>query len=169
MTISNATLANAGNYILVATNVYGAVTSSVVNLSFITPNDYERAALSNNPVAIYTFGETSDPTTGNAVAYDGTGGFNGLYAANVLNGLSGIHGPQATADNLPGFPDGNLAVQFNGAANGAVVGSADQEVFVPALNMNTNTFTFVAWINPSAVQAASAGWSLCTALPAPPD
>ncbi len=156
LTISNTTLANAGNYILVATNVYGAVTSSVVNLSFITPNDYERAALSNNPVAIYTFGSTSDPSTGNAVAYDGTGLFNGLYSANVLNGFNGILGPQATADNLPGFPDGNLAVHFNGAANGAVVGSADQEIYVPALNMNTNTFTFVAWINPPAAQVANA-------------
>ncbi len=149
LTISNAALADGVGYTLVAANAYGAVTSSVVNLSFITPNDYEKAALSNNPVAIYTFGETSDPTAGNAVAYDSAGGFNGLYSANVLNGFSGILGPQATADNLPGFPNGNLGVQLSGTAN--------QEVIVPALNMNTNTFTIAAWINPSTVQAANAG------------
>ena len=114
-----------------ATNTYGAVTSSVVHLSFTTPNGYEQAAMSNSPVAFYTFGETNDPSVTNVLAYAATGEFNALYSANVLNGFSGILGPQATADNLPGFVDGNLAVEFSGAVN--------QQVLVPALNLNTNT------------------------------
>ena len=38
LTIANATLANAANYFVIASNVYGTSTSSVANLSFIAPS-----------------------------------------------------------------------------------------------------------------------------------
>lgn len=145
----NGSLANVGNYTLVVTNFYGAVTSSVANVSFVVPNGYEKAALSNSPNAFYTFSETADPSTGTAVAFDSMSKFSGLYAVNVANGFTPIYGPQASVDNLPGFPNGNLAAGFSALAG--------QQVTLPALNLNTNTVTITAWINPSVAPANSAG------------
>ncbi len=123
LTLSNTTLANAGNYFVVVTNLYGAATSSVANLSFISPSGaYESAVMSNAPApfAFYTFSETGDPSTGTLVARDSAGTFSGTYGAGSQNGINGIFGPQKTADNLVGFPDGNTALGLNGTPSSAV-------------------------------------------------
>jgi hypothetical protein len=61
LTIANAALANAGDYTVVVTNLYGAATSTVANLSFVLPCVYENAVLTNGPApfAFYTFSETA--------------------------------------------------------------------------------------------------------------
>lgn len=160
LTIANANMANAADYTVVITNIAGAVTSSVANLTFITPSGaYEAAMTTNSPLAFYTFSETSDPSTGAVVANDSAGSFSGTYGTSAQNAFNGILGPQATADGLVGFPDGNTALGTVGAANSFVT--------LPAFNLGngagTNTLTITTWIKPQGAQAASSGIVFCRA------
>jgi hypothetical protein len=151
LTIANATLANAGGYTVVVTNLYGSVTSSVANLSIVTPNAYESAVLTNAPFAFYTFSETNDPSVGNVVAQDSMGYFSGTYGVASSNGFDGIAGPRAIPDGLVGFPNTNIAL-------GTVVNLANSYVTLPAFNLNLNSgggtnLTITAWINPQGPEA----------------
>ena len=151
LTIANATLANAGGYTVVVTNLYGSVTSSVANLSIVTPNAYESAVLTNAPFAFYTFSETNDPSVGNVVAQDSMGYFSGTYGVASSNGFDGIAGPRAIPDGLVGFPNTNIAL-------GTVVNLANSYVTLPAFNLNLNSgggtnLTITAWIKPQGGQA----------------
>ena len=165
LTILNATFANAGDYTVIATNLYGSATSSVANLSLVLPCAYEAAVLTNDPFAFYTFSETADPEIGNVVAYDSMGAFNGTYGTGGVNdqngsgaenGADGIAGPRATADGMVGFPDTNTAL-------GCIGGNfpVDSYVSAPAFNLNngvgTNVLTITAWINPAGPQAHGVG------------
>lgn len=146
LTISGATLTDTANYTLVVTNIYGAVTSSVANLTVIIPSSaYEAGVAALSPVAYYVLNETGDPATNNTVAYDYANGFNGVYGTAVKNGnsLYNIQGPQSST-GFPGFVSGNLAAQFTNSAT-AVVN-------LPAWNLNTNGWTgttLTAWIDPA--------------------
>ena len=57
----------------------GSATSSVVAISVITPpaGGYAAATIAMNPLAYYRLNETTDPTTGTAIAYDYVGGYAG--------------------------------------------------------------------------------------------
>ncbi|MBC8097630.1 MAG: hypothetical protein H7Y43_17655, partial [Akkermansiaceae bacterium] len=87
-----------------------------------------------------------DPTAGVYQAYDSSGhNLNAVYGSAVLLNSPG---PQAPA--IPGFESTNIAASLTTSlANGQIV--------APALNLNTNTVTFTAWIYPTSGQTASAG------------
>ncbi len=152
---------NGNGYFVVISNYLGTATSSVANLSIVTPNVYEAAALTNNPFVFYTFSETDNPQSGNVTAHDSMGSFNGTYgkggaADNSGSGAYIVAGPQTTADGLIGFPDTNTAL-------GTIEGNfpADSYVTMPALNLNngvgTNVLTITAWIYPNGQQLPATG------------
>ena len=95
----------------------------------------------------------NDPSTNGAEAFDYVGGFNGIYGTNVLNGFAGITGPTA-GDGFPGFISTNVAAQF-------ASGAAENYVQAPAWNLNTNTVTLMAWINPGGAEPPAAGIVVC--------
>ena len=159
LTVTAVSGADATNYSVIVTNLYGAATSSVVSLSLTSTNGaYEAAVLTNSPFAFYTFSETGDPETGNVEAYDSMGVFNGAYGtgndptgSGAENGADGIAGPRATADGLIGFPDTNTALGC--VSNNFPI---DSYVTAPAFNLNngigTNVLTITAWIYPQGLQ-----------------
>ena len=159
LTIANATLANAANYFVIVSNVFGTATSSVASLAFATPSGaYETAVMSNipPPFAFYSFSETNNPSAGGVVVQDSIGAFDGTYGVASKNGYNGIVGPQTTADGLVGFPDGNTALG---------TGTANSYVSLPAFNLNngagTNVLTITAWIYPNGSQPNAAGIVFC--------
>src|SRR5205823_1709577 len=92
--------------------------------------------------------ETGDPAgCGGTLAIDNGSGFNGTYGSAVQNGniSYGITGP-TLADGFPGFAAANKAANF-------VNLSAGSRITLPALNLNTNTVTIMAWIKPAGPQS----------------
>ena len=155
--VSNVSAADAVSYDVVVRNAGGPVTSAFVPLTVVAPSSepYEAAVLAAHPVAFYELNETGDPATNNSPAFDFTGGFVGAYGNTVQNGnpAYGIAGPQA-GSGFPGFTAGNKAAQFANASPGA-------RISVPPWNLNTNTVTITAWINPNGVQANNNGLVYC--------
>lgn len=146
LVISNVSSADVASYSCVLSNLIGIATSSAATLSLVAPvGAYETAVTNLNPVAFYQFNETANPATGLAAALDYAGGFNGAYGTNVLDGYNNIAGPSATT-GFPGFPTGNYAASFTEGVPGG-------RVTVPAWNLNTNTVTLSAWVNPSSLTA----------------
>lgn len=144
LTVANLQSKDAGNYDVVLTMGSLSVTSSVASLTVLpsaSQTPYEAAVTAAKPVAYYRLNETSDPTSGSALAYDNAGGFNGTYGIDVTNGLAGIPGPRPT-DGFPGFAATNLASRF--ATN-----DADSFIILAPWNLQTNFVTFTAWINPA--------------------
>lgn len=171
LTISNVAAGDVGNYSLRASNTR-STTSSTAALTLMAASDSYEIAVSNvNPVAFYPLNETGDPALGTTLAFDYGSGLNGTYGTAVLNGFNSIAGPLA-ADGFAGFAAGNKAAQF---ANLAVA----SRVQVAPWNLNTNTVTITAWINPSGPQTPNnalafcrgggtvAGLSYCSVLDAP--
>ena len=151
--VSNVRAADAVSYDVVVRNAGGPVTSALVALTVAAPSGelYEAAILVAHPVAFYQLNETGDPATNNSPAFDFAGGFVGTYGNTVQNGnpTYAIAGPQA-GSGFPGFAAGNKAAQF---ANG----SAGARISVAPWNINTNTVTIAAWVNPSGPQFGSSG------------
>lgn len=145
--LSNITGVDAVNYDVVVTNNSGSVTSALAALTFLTPTNYEASAVAAGPVALYMFQETGDPAT-NATAFDYAGDLDGFYAVAAQNGYNGITGP-TSADGFPGFDVSTKAARFMGF-------TTNSHVALPPLNLNTNTVTFAAWINPGLPPANSA-------------
>lgn len=158
LVITSVSAVDVAGYAMVVSNPYGAMTSSVAPLSLaaLTGEAYEGAVLAANPSAFYQLNETTDPALGNALAFDYAGGHNATYGIAVQNGngLYNVTGPGAP--EFPGLMAGNKAARF--AAN-----TANSRVTVSSpWNLNTNTVTLTAWINPSAAgQLASAGVVFC--------
>jgi PKD repeat protein len=152
LTITNATSANAADYVVVVTNAGGAITSSVANLTIVSPSGEpsQTAVLGDNPVAFYELNETANPSSGTAMAYDYVGGNNGTYGSAVLNGYNNIAGPRLVPDGLAGFANNNFAASFTN-------NTASSQITLPALNLNTNTVTITAWVKPLAAQNSWAG------------
>jgi len=155
LTISNPTPSYFTNYIVIVTNNAGSVTSSVapVQLVSLSGEPYEASVVAGKPVAFYEFNETTDPSTGDAVAYDSVGGYNALYGAGMANGFYDITGPQP-ADGFPGFSTTNLAVEaFNGSPAGYLT--------CPAWNLDSSSVTLSMWINPAEDPAGFTGLLFC--------
>jgi autotransporter-associated beta strand protein len=150
--VSNVSASELGNYDVIVSNVSGSVTSAPAALTFAVPMGYEAAAVTAGPAALYSFDDLNDPSTSTAVAYDFAGDFDGVYGTANQNGLSGIVGP-TPADGYPGFDATNTAVRSFGF-------TLNSRVTIPALNLNTNTVTFIAWMNPGTVPA-NAGIVFC--------
>ncbi|HEX3719028.1 MAG TPA: LamG-like jellyroll fold domain-containing protein [Verrucomicrobiae bacterium] len=155
LTISNVSAADATNYLLNASNIYGSTNSSTVQMTVVPPPEagsYASVIVASHPVAYYELNETSDPASGTAVAYDYVGGFNGVYGVDVANGFDSIAGP-TPADGLLNFPSDNAAASFinTGAAD------TNSAITLTPWELNANTVTFTAWINPTGLQTAYAG------------
>jgi len=105
---------------------------------------FASAVLSNQPVAYWRLNEASGTT-----ASDIMGGHNATYGSAVTLGVAG---PQP-ADFL-GFEVTNTAVQLANGVNNSWLA-------MPALNLNTNSVTFVTWIYPIGSQAAYTGLVFC--------
>ncbi|HYG23905.1 MAG TPA: LamG-like jellyroll fold domain-containing protein [Verrucomicrobiae bacterium] len=148
LVLNNVTAADLGNYDVVVTNASGMDISAIAALTLRSPTGFEAAAVSEDPTALYLFNETSDPTSGTAVAHDYAGDHDGLYGVTAQNGLHGIAGP-VPALGFPGFEDSNTSLRVSGF-------TPDSHVVIPPLNLHTNTVTFAAWIKPG-LPPANAG------------
>ena len=133
-------------YVLKASNGGGSQNSREVALvvQTIPPapafGSYAAYALLNNPVALWMFTETNDPSTGILNGYDYTGnGHFVTYGTGSQNGFNGILGPQAPT--YPGFATNETAAKT--AAN------ATSYITVPPLNDTNLATTVVMWINPA--------------------
>jgi hypothetical protein len=91
-------------------------------------------------------GETGDPSSGTLPAFNFMGGLNGTYEPVSQPGVVGLRPP-----DFPGLESTNTGVQTT--ANG----STPSWVTIPALNLNTNTVTFTAWIYPNTLQGDYTG------------
>ena len=151
--VSNVSVADAVSYDVVVRNAGGPVTSASVPLTVVAPSSepYEAAVLAAHPIAFYELNETGDPATNNSPAFDYAGGFIGTYGNTIQNGNGtyNIAGP-GVGDGFPGFATGNKAAQF---ANG----TTGSRISVAPWNINTNTVTIAAWVNPSGPQVGSSG------------
>lgn len=101
--------------------------------------------LSNNPVAYWRLNETNGSTT----AVDSAGGHNATYGSAVTLGVAGPQPP-----DFLGFEITNTAAQLANGVN-------NSWLTMPALNLNTNTVTIIAWIYPMGSQAAYTGLVFC--------
>src|SRR5665213_2875940 len=100
------------------------------------------AILNNSPAVFYELNETSNPGSGAGSAVDSAGTYNGTYGPNCQNGYNNIAGPRPSA--FSGFAANNWAALTSPSSAGSFV-------TCPAWNLNTNTITVMAWINPVAV------------------
>jgi hypothetical protein len=144
LTLPAVSFADAVNYRLILTNSSGAATSQVATLTVLAlpaAGTYDRALLSYGPLAYWQL----DETAGSPIAFDYAGGLNGTYGVACTNGVPGVPTPPYS-----GFSAGNLAVETTG-------GVTNSWVTVPALNFNTNTVTFTAWIY-SSTSTTQADW-----------
>lgn len=143
LVISNLSVTNVGTYVLIVGNSFGSVTSSPAILTALDTRAFGDTVAGLSPVAFYEFNELANPADGGVIAYNAIGGHNGTYGTNSLNGYDGIVGPQAPV--FPGFTTTNLPGSF---------------VTLPAWDLNTNTVTLTARINPSNY-VGGAGIVLC--------
>ena len=150
--LSNIASGDAVNYDVMVTNVSGSVTSSPAALTFLVPTNYEAAAVAAGPTALYMFQETGDPSGGGVTAFDYEGDLDGIYGTTAANAFNGITGPNPSS-GFPGIDAATVAAHFQG-------GVPDSQVTIPPLNLNTNTVTLAAWVNPGS-PAASAGIIFC--------
>jgi hypothetical protein len=148
LVVKTVSAADLANYDVVVANASASITSAVTTITIVAPSGepYEAAVLAANPVAFYELNETTVPSSGNAQAFDFVGGYAGLYGTSVGNGSTPVNGPQ-TSDGFPGFATGNFAAQF-------VNLTAGSSINVLPWNLNTNTVTITAWLNPSGVEAS---------------
>lgn len=133
---------DAGNYSLSATSPRGSVTSDSATLRVVTldGSDYEAALVGIGPRTLYRLNEESTELT----AFDYVGGLAGTYGDTVQRG-SGVAGPRSPS--FPGFSAANSAAFFDGFSHATV----------PTPQLNTDTATFIAWIQPTMPQLDFAG------------
>jgi hypothetical protein len=139
--INNVSAADIASYKVVITNSVNSITSSVVTLNVLAgPGDpFATATKLAGPVAFYELNESTDTSAGTATAFDHMGGFAGLYQSTVSNAFNGVVGPRPS-DGFTNFLADNAAARFPGN-NGKIA--------LPALNLNSSSATFTAWIYPT--------------------
>ncbi|MGO8701993.1 MAG: LamG-like jellyroll fold domain-containing protein [Limisphaerales bacterium] len=150
--ISNLQVADTETYDVVVTFGSTPVTSTVASLTVLPASQesiYDAAVLAAGPVVYYRLNETGNPAATNLIAYDNAGGFNGIYGIDVTNGYDGIAGPDP-ANGFPGFASNNTAVLITPNDTNAWITLAPW-------NLNTNSVTFTAWVNPVAEPNSQAG------------
>jgi hypothetical protein len=151
LVITNLTLTQSLDYVLVASNTEGSTTSTVVTLNVLAPPvvitpgpNYAYAIITNKAVDYWRL---NDPN-GSALAYDsGPGGKDGTVGANLMYSLAQA-GPAPS--DFPAFEANNGCMLTYGAY-------ANDYITTPPLNLNTNTVTLLVWLNPNANQQAGAG------------
>jgi hypothetical protein len=145
LTITNVSLADAGEYIVTVSNQAGSTSSNPGRLTILpspAPGSYAAVVQSMNPVAYWRFDETEDPAEGNLPAFDSAGPFHGVYGTNVRNGNANyqVAGPRPS-DGFMGFEMDNKAIELSSGVN-------DCWITVPSLNIDTNMVSIIAWIKP---------------------
>lgn len=158
LVITGVSGADVANYSCVVSNAGGVTTSTLAALAVqsLTGGSYAEKIVTNFPVAFWRFNEIEDPSTNFSVAYDSVGGFNAVYGTTAQNGYNGVTGPQPP--DFPGFEANNSALQTSDVT---VTPMPYPSAYInwavaPALNLNTNTATFCAWIKPAAVVQTNA-------------
>ena len=141
LTITSATAANEGEYVLVAQNSAGTATSSTATLKVFTPvpGSYEDLMASLRPRAYYRLNEP----LGSMVANEYFSGFNGAYGAAVMYSQEVL---SLTNPPFVGFETTNTGVQF-------ATGASGNYVTAPFGPIATNAITFTAWVHPFGLQA----------------
>ncbi len=141
LVISNISASDVASYSVTVQNPVGTTSSVPASLTLAAPSTaaYPVAVSNLNPVAYWRLNETNPP-----YAYENWGGYTGVYDTGV--GL-GQPGPTPSL-GFPGFETDNLSITLTNA-------EPNSWVTVPALNLDANTVTITAWINPSGAQTAS--------------
>lgn len=152
LTVSGVGASDAATYTVVVSNLYGSAKASAPLLVVDAVQPYEIAVSNLNPVAYYQFDEVTNPALGDVPAFDYAGGFTGTYGTAVQNGFDSVAGPNPTA-GFPGFAATNAAIGLGSAASNFVS--------VPDWNLNTDTVTMIAWVNPQGAENPSAGIIFC--------
>jgi len=136
---ANLQLTNSGNYAVIVSNAFGAVTSSIVSLTVVAAPTYPfaQALLANNPLGYWRLDEKSG-----AIAHDYVAGNNGFYSAKVLLGRPGYN-----------LVDTHTAPEFGflAASNSCVT-----NILMDFSTTNNATFSVEAWANGS-TQTTDAG------------
>jgi PKD repeat protein len=154
LTLNNLPLSASAGYQMTAINSVGGTNSTPASLVVLsdpaaptTGVAYPHGVFTNGPVAYWRFSETLDNTTNSLQAYD--------YSGNNNNATYGI----GASDNQPG-PQSPAFAGFESTNSGISLlnNSANSFLVAPSLNLNTNTVTITAWINPSV--AVGADWGL---------
>ncbi len=115
-----------------------------ISVAPFTLRDYTMQVLADSPLYYWRFNETN----GSTIAGEYYGRLDGLYGSNTTNGV-----PAPSAPTFYGFETNNLAVALNATAPASGAGY----VAVPALNLNTNAVSVVAWVYPFAPVTNGAG------------
>jgi hypothetical protein len=156
LTLTNVQLSATGSYQLLEKNSQGQTTSTPSVLTVLAgpppPSSSEKEAYqiyTNNPYAYWRLNETNNPSiaTYPVLAYDYSGhGYLPAYGVDVTTGNAGPESPA-----FPGFSANELSagLSYQGTNYGCLN--------VPPLNLNTNTVTFIAWINPNGPVPSSTG------------
>ncbi|HEX7654955.1 MAG TPA: LamG-like jellyroll fold domain-containing protein, partial [Verrucomicrobiae bacterium] len=150
LTVNSLAAGDAGSYdVVVSTAVgQGFSTNAMLYVQATNGGAFETSVRAANPVAYYRLNELADPAT-YPPAFDFIAAANGVYGADVQNGFNAVAGP-TPAEGFSGFTSTNVAANITLADTNAVVA-------LKPWNLNTNTVTITAWINPSAQQVSGAG------------
>lgn len=155
LTISNLTLGNTADYVVVVTNSYNSITSAVATLIVVTNLSYQFVILSDSPVAYWPMQETAGSTI-----HDIVSGYNGtlMTSTDGANLGNNQHNAFVTAGSgssdgatyllggpggLPGVP-GDTAIYFTNLDTSV----NNSQIVVPysaALDLSS-TFTAEAWV-----------------------
>jgi hypothetical protein len=154
LTLTDVQLADSGNYSVVITNVYGAVTSSVANLSVnlyvvsaTSLSAYARTVLGDEPLGYWPLDLGMDYKTN----------ITGQYLATDLSpsGNNGVYMKMTRAGNLAAHaaPDGANAASFDGTNAYVDLGTGPHK---SVLNFG-GQITLEAWVQPAASQPNANG------------
>ena len=165
LTVTNIQTSLAGNYELAATNQIGGANSTPGHLTVLArpgaPTDvYGHCVMTNHPWAYWRFEETNDSLTSSMQAYDYSGSnYDATYGNSDGTPGSGCkdggeslpqYGP-IPSGSYSGFTSTNMCASLSYNHNNGYL-------YVPPLNLNTNTVTFMMWIYPkSATLPTSTG------------
>jgi hypothetical protein len=169
-TITNIQPAKAGNYELAATNSVGNAYSSSEHITPLADppapgstgvtNMYANCIMTNHPWAYWKFEETNDSLTSSMQAYDYSGhNFDATYGNSDGNPGSGCKNGGESLPQLGPIPSGSYAgFPVNNGCCSLSYNHDNGYLYVPPLNLNTNTVTFTMWIYPkSSVFPTSTG------------
>lgn len=134
LTINNVGPGDVADYNVFVTTPFASTNSPLATLALASaPSDaYGQAVMSLGPVAYWRLSEG-----GGTNAFDNAGGHTAIYGASAFLGDPG--------PPYPGFPAGNTSLgSLNGSLNSYATLPANN-----ALNLNTNTVTITAWVNPT--------------------
>jgi hypothetical protein len=137
LNINSVQSSDAGNYSVVVSNNFGAVTSSIVTLIVVTPpTGYESIILADGPIGYWPLDLVSD---GGVAATDiSSNGNNGAYQ-NVSLAANQVAGPSAFIPN---------SISFNGSGQFVDLGAGTN---TSLLNVSGQV-TLEAWVQPAGAQ-----------------